>query len=94
MSEYPEHEKLKSLMPQRNTVQEFLDWLEDGDKGTGHPDLEDKSIELAYDCDDWGELRAIHWTKADIIGKFLGIDPVKLEVEKRQMLDEIRGENK
>lgn len=36
MNQYPEHEKLKALSDKQRHIQEFLDWLEDGEE---HPQV-------------------------------------------------------
>lgn len=49
-----------------------------------------------YPEDEWEvseELFAVNHTKAEIIGLFLGVDPVKLEGEKRAMLTRLQHQN-
>jgi hypothetical protein len=78
MSGYPEHDKLMRL------------------QGGGHhwrfPRLlESKGIVLAT-RDDFGDLRGLgagRW--AALIGEYLEVDPEKLEMEKRAMIDKLRG---
>ena len=72
--EYVEHEKLKAKMAERDTVQEFLDWLPVHD------------VVLARWSDEDGKLFSYQVPYATIIANFLGIDEKKLEAEKQHML--------
>ena len=74
---YPQHEKIKALGERRNTVQEFLDWLDE------------QGIRLAESAGT-GELCCIGDSKEKVMARFFGIDLNKLELEKRAMLDSLR----
>lgn len=89
--EYPGHAKLRAMSDRRDAVSEFYDFL-----------LAEKCAVLCLphehtkECRDMdgfthcgfrsGELREVAWRPADLIGEFLGIDPVRLEEEKRTMV--------
>ena len=78
-AKYPEHEKLKAAQGQVTTLSDFYDFI--GEQGW----------EIAKFDDDSERLWPIRKRPDEIIGMFLEIDPVKLEQEKRAMLEEIRG---
>ena len=77
-NDYPLHEMLKLKDVECKTVGEFLDFLEEGE------------LVIARWTDD-DELTMVHIDKAKLIGQFLGIDANKLEAEKRDMLEKLRG---
>jgi len=79
MSEYPEHDKLMRFRKEADAIGGFLELLES------------KGIVLAT-RDDFGDLRGLgagRW--AALIGEYLEVDPEKLEMEKRAMIDKLRG---
>ena len=78
-TKYPEHEKLKARQRDVGLLGEFYDFL-----------IHDQCWTIAEYPDEWDHLRPINLRPDEIIGLFLGIDPKKLEAEKRAMLDEIR----
>jgi len=80
---YPLHEKLKEREREARTIGEFLDFLES------------EEVVLA----EYGYADELHYWKLagkneSIIGKFLDIDPVGLEMEKREMLDKLQKAQK
>ena len=79
-TQYPQHEKLKKAQAKAICLSGFLDWLEEEEFYVcklGHFDE---------------ELFPVWDTKENIIGEFLGIDPVELEKEKLQMFGEIQAQ--
>ncbi len=81
LPEYPEHEKLKAKQKEVSVLSEFYDFM--GEQGWEIAAFDDKSERLF----------PIRQRPDEIIGMFLGIDPKKLEAEKRAMLEEIRKAN-
>ena len=86
--EYPECEKWSALSAERQTITAFLEWLESGPDGDGHPDLGGGRIRLS---DDWGD--PLPWNHNETVMRYLRIDPVKLETERRAMLEAQRRLN-
>lgn len=78
-TEYPEHEKLKQIQRESQTIGEFIEWLESN--GMVVCEWTDGN------CDNW--MRTTLSTNR-LLAKFFDIDLDKLEAEKRQMLDEMR----
>lgn len=78
MSKYPEHEKLKKREKDALLVGDFYDFLNE------------QEWEIAKYDDKSERLFPIRLRPEEIIGLFLGVDPRKLEAEKRAMLEEIR----
>lgn len=73
-TEYPENEKLASFSDERSAIGDFLEWL----RGQN-----------LWICDGPGEFRHYYPVSASddtLIMKFLEIDEVKLEQERRDML--------
>lgn len=68
-AEYPEHDKLKAVQQEVETIGSFIEWFI----------CEQPNIE---------RLDAVAVEK--LVGKYFGIDPVKLEAEKQQMLEELQ----
>lgn len=75
---YPLHVELKAREVERQTIANFLDWLDE------------KGLTICSSDSD-GLLWADYVDKAKRIGAFMEIDPDALEAEKRAMLDELRG---
>ena len=91
---YPEHEKLKKIQPLSQAVGEFLDYL-DG-KGIFLAEFHEKpnADEEGYYNED---ITACRTPNRQLIASFFNIDEYKLDMEKLDMLDQIRkqkGENK
>lgn len=74
---YPEHEKMKPIADKSQVIGEFLEWLGD-EKGVYLVDMSD------YRRD------GISQPWLPFLYEFFEIDPVKIEAEKRAMLDEMR----
>jgi len=80
MSEYPEHEKMKTVQENSQIIGEFLEWLssknlslckwQDGVTGEGY---------YAY-----------HFSIEELLAEFFNIDLKKVEEEKKSMLESIR----
>jgi len=75
-SSYPEHDRLRECAELRVALNEFAAWLSD------------HSVHLVR-YDDAGKDRPV--TVIDgLIAKFLGVDEVKLEVERQAMVADLR----
>lgn len=81
LPEYPEHEKLKARQRDVGLLSEFYDFI--GEQGW----------EIAEWNRDSERLLTVRQRPGEIIGMFLGVDPKKLEAEKRAMLEKIRKAN-
>lgn len=84
MIDYPEHEKLKAVQTQSQSIGEFLDWLR-GEKG----------FEIArWKHDDFDEnddvLMPAHFSTEKLLAEFFNIDLDKVEAEKRAMLAQLQ----
>ena len=89
-NKYPEHTRLKEKANEQKIAQKFLDWLlNEEHPRTGH---EEGFLHLAFYNDNDHMICHIE-TRENLMGRFLGIDPAKLEAEKRAMLQAIRAEN-
>lgn len=107
MSQYPEHEKQRPIVPFSQKIGEFVEWLE-----------QEKKIHLAQihthgpACKGWdpgrnrynpsgedrcglhdGELFLCHKSVTRLLAEFFEINLKKLEEEKERMLDEMRALN-
>jgi hypothetical protein len=93
MTLYPEHEKQQAVREKSQVCGEFVEWLQQ------------RGIHLAewttytYTRSDLGgkehegtrqEMALTRQSLQDLLGKFFGIDPQKLEAEKREMLAAVR----
>lgn len=78
---FPEHEKLRARQYDASLLSGFLDFLCEQD------------WEIAEFDDVSDRLFTIRQRPEEIIGLFLGVDPKKLEQEKREMLKQIRAAN-
>ena len=78
--QYPEHAKLRAAKQTDDATQlvgEFVDWLQD-----------EKGVHLMA----WRQGLPLPAPPfRDLMHEFFGVDPVKLEEEKRQMLEDIRA---
>lgn len=90
MSEYPEHDKLEKIHDQSQEIGEFVEWLLSGNSG----------YFICTQCDSeslFGPIKTYLPTSINIqevLAKYYEIDLIKLEKEKREMLDELRKKNK
>ena len=75
---YPESDKVAAVSKESQACGEFLDWLK-----------QEKKLEL---CErEGGEWLPTFCPTQRLLEEFFGIDPNKLEAERRAMLDEMRG---
>lgn len=81
----PELDKMLAVKEQSRTISEFLDWL-DGQEFEICKYDEDASYEENL-------YRHIDKTKEQILAEFFGIDLVKCEQERQQILDDLRKQN-
>ena len=73
-TEYPEHEKLSAIKNETQFLGEFLDWMGNNGYTIARYDLKDR-------------LEPVHKSINNFLAEFKGIDLLKLESEKRQMLE-------
>jgi len=78
MTEYPESDKALAVKDCAQACGEFLDWLH-----------QEKAFTLCEVVN--GEYLPVFRSTEDLLHEFFEIDPVKLEKERRAMLDELRG---
>ena len=73
---YPESEKLAAITPQSRIIREFLEWLS-----------KTKGLTL------WGdaEMSRRVYTIESLLSEFFDIDMKKVEVERRQMIADMRN---
>jgi hypothetical protein len=74
----PELEKMKAVQPKSQVIGEFLEWL------TG-----EKEITLAK-WSDHDTLMPVHEHTEKLLAEFFGINLVKVEREKRMILEDLR----
>lgn len=79
-TQWPEHEKLFAVAPQTQAVGEFLEWL-----------AENYHCELGRPEGRNAEFRPVPRTLDELLAEWTGVDLVRLEQEKRAMLDELRA---
>lgn len=81
MSAYPEHDRLALISDKSQAIGEFIDWLQS------------KGIHLAcyYEEDSRDRLFTVETPTNSLLAEFFDIDPIKIEREKRAMLDALRG---
>lgn len=85
MNDYPEHEKQHKIIEFSQKCGEFLDWLQ-----------EEKGLFLAIygkKITNADQLYIADPSIPRLLAEFFEIDPEKLEVEKREMLEELRAMN-
>jgi hypothetical protein len=75
--QYPEHQKMKAVKEQSQTIGEFLDWL--FSKGTV----------LAHYQGRLDELMPRNMNIENLLATYFEIDLDKIEEEKQQMIDEL-----
>lgn len=83
MSDYPEHEKLSQVQQAWDTVQEFLEWLEN----TGY------EVVVFDDLDPEGPYTRAGETREDLIADFLDLNLSRLHNERDQMLERLKELN-
>ena len=79
MSEYPEHEKMAEIREQSQICGEFLEWL-----------TTDGGYHLAQQSDSGPWTVPALYSVPELLARFFEIDLGKIEVEKQQMLEDIR----
>jgi len=82
MSEYPEHDKLEKVSHLSQAIGEFLDWA--GEKGWRLAEW-DSTYFMDFDF-----MMPIDPSTREVLAEHFGIDEVKLEEEKRAMLESLR----
>ncbi len=81
-NEFPEHVKQAKVLDQSQAIGEFLEWLDESGVVLCHIDTD-----KAFD-----EFTPIRTPRIKLLARYFEIDLEKIEAEKRQMLDELRGE--
>lgn len=82
MTDYPEHDKLVALDGSNQTIGDFIEWLNDNRYVI---------CEWQNSGDEERGYYPVHRSPASWISQYFQIDPVKIEQEKRAMLDLIRA---
>jgi DNA polymerase III epsilon subunit-like protein len=75
---YPEHQKLIALEGKNDTVGQFIEWLAD-------------SNYVICEYDQMGRYHPVSRPITSWLAQYFGIDPAKIEQEKRAMIDLIRA---
>ncbi len=94
MSEYPEHEKLVAVKDKSQAIGEFMDWLQNT-KGA----VLRRWVQYTESADGFmfseprDALAPFRGSIEDLLAEFFGIDPKRIEVEKRAMLAACRETN-
>jgi hypothetical protein len=83
MSDYPEHEKMRLIKDQSQSIGEFLEWLQD----------KKEVIFAEYPETNSDHLFPLHLPTQKLIAEFFDIDLDKIEDEKDAMLEEQRRLN-
>jgi hypothetical protein len=78
----PQCDRLHALRSERDTVMEFLDWLQEQGIQLGRYD---------HNYYDGGLMVAVNRTHEQVVMDFLEIDPVALENERRALLESLRA---
>ena len=82
MSNYPQHDNLKKVNVDSQVIGEFIDWIKD-----------EQCIIFCQWESKYGEFMPVHKSIEQWLALYFEIDLVKLEDEKRQILDVIRQDN-
>lgn len=84
-SEYPEHEKLRAIQEQSQTIGHFLEWL-----------AVEKDVMLCKADPEYTGDRSPFWpirkSREKLLADYFGIDLKKIEQEKQAMLDKLRAQ--
>ncbi len=80
MTNYPEHEKMSTIVDKSQAIGDFLEWLNDTKKY--------RICERQHKG--WAEHYPIRESVEHLLAEYFKIDLNKLEQEKREMLEEIR----
>lgn len=81
--EYPEHEKMSTIVDKSQSIGEFIEWLNDT-----------KNYKICEKTGDFVRYYPIRKSVECLLAEFFGIDLGKIEQEKREMLEDIREMNK
>lgn len=98
MSAYPEHDRMRAISDQSQTVGEFVEWLS-SDKRirlATYPDcISDTADHVcgAGDCVKSQHLYTVDTPIEKLLAEFFDIDLDTIEAEKRAMLDSLRAAN-
>lgn len=82
MSKYPECDKMTAVKDQSQTIRGFLEWLEY---------VKEVSLCHLIEGEDEMEYCPIYVDTERLLAEFFDIDLNKVEKEKRDMLDQLRG---
>lgn len=96
-AKHPEHQKLSAIREQSQRFGDFLEWLKNNKKfvlAQRYPIAEyDPETEEYYPSETETELAPCGCDTNKLLAEYFNIDLMKLEAEKRSMLDEIRKHN-
>jgi len=84
--EISELEKHSQTVEQRKTIEEFLDWLNEGKILLG-------SYIKLYEDSDTEEMAPILQNRQELLDEYFNIDPVQLEKERRELLEQARKQS-
>lgn len=79
-SEYPEHDKLSRVGDRTQAVGDFLEWV-----------ASERGAQLCSFVDGADRFLPLTAGRDQLLGAWVEVDPIKLEDEKRAMLNEIRN---
>jgi len=79
MKKYPEHEKLENISQQSQFLGEFIEWCNE------------HGMFLARHIENFDSPIPVSKSINTLLGEFFEIDLIKLEQEKRKMLEDIRS---
>lgn len=82
MSDYPEHDKMRVIAKQSQTIGEFLAWAQN-----------EKGWALCHLDQNEQEYMPVYKSITVLLAEYFEIDLNRVEDEKRQMLDELRAAN-
>ena len=81
---YPEHERMKALNGDNDTIARFLEWLSEHDY---------LICEVVQDARGSDDIQPVHRGIESWLAQYFNINPAKIEAEKRAMLDSMRAAN-
>ena len=82
ISKYPECEKMAAVKDKSQVIGEFLEWAG-----------ETQGLHMCANNTNCDRYTLVSMTREVLLAKFFDIDLNKVEKERRQMLDELRGKN-
>lgn len=83
MKTYPEHEKLKNIQEQSQWLGEFMEWVQTQRMFLARYGESDESYPLM-----------VHKSITTLLAEYFNIDLIKIENEKRDMIEDCRSLNK